>query len=502
MGRKKKVEQEVYHVEVITKARVSEEGDWEYYVKWAGYDSDADTWEPTQNVLKCQRLLSSFWDHVGSDDDDYSVGYEITAKDHWIKKEKEFFATQFAEDAKLKSEKDTKKSPIKQTTKAPEPKQVETDTDGSEESYTPLKQRSPVPKSLAGRGKKRNNALISSDSDSDSSEDRPLKQRRKQTHSKSRSTTADKERSSAAPAPNTSTEQPSRPLPPPPRPSTSSAIPSSNVPRPPKIQPVRTHQDQRSHPLVKSIELPSNAVQSGSTLSTKQRIAAGSGPSVAPKPKPLQTIPKLLTGLSFKKKHPEAKDPSSTTSSSFKKPFENEPLSAGGIQPSGPSTKEPSSTTSSFKKKPFENETSSASDVEPSGASTTGVEAGPSTTTPVWAGPSSATKQTIEEPSADWNYNAEMFEAADENPSPPSPAPPIQHQLAKPAPPKRASEKAADEFLQSLSLNMPGLNSPLEPSISDGNQEVDSFRPKAFTSMKTSVMPKFVVLTRRYKKCF
>ncbi|KAG1885640.1 hypothetical protein F4604DRAFT_1951840 [Suillus subluteus] len=490
MGRKKKVEQEVYHVEVITKARVSEEGDWEYYVKWAGYDSDADTWEPSQNVLKCQRLLSSFWDHVGNDDDDYSVGYEITAKDHWIKKEKEFFATQFAEDAKLNSEKDTKKPPIKQTTKAPEPKQVETDTDGSEESYTPLKQRSPVPKTLAGRGKKRNNTLISSDSDSDSSEDRPLKQRRKQTHSKSRSTTADKERSSAAPAPNTSIEQPSRPLPPPPRPSTSSAIPSSNVPRPPKIQPIRTHQDQRSHPLVKSIELPSNAVQSGSTLSTKQRIAAGSGPSVAPKPKPLQTIPKLLTGLSFKKKHPEAKDPSSATSSSFKKPFENEPLSAGGIQPSGPSTKEPSSTTSSFKKKPFENETISASDVEPSGASTAGVEAGPSTTTPVWAGPSSATKQTIEEPSADWNYNTEMFEAADDNPPPPSPAPPIQHQLAKPAPPKRASEKAADEFLQSLSLNMPGLNSPLEPSISDGTQEVDCFPPKAFTSMKTSVMPK------------
>ncbi|KAG2156464.1 uncharacterized protein EDB93DRAFT_1079686 [Suillus bovinus] len=109
MGRKKKVEQEVYHVEVITKARVSEEGDWEYHVKWAGYDSDADTWEPAPNLSKCERLLCSFWDHIGIDDNDYSVGYEITANDDWIKKEKEFFATQFSEEAK-----DTKKQPIKQ----------------------------------------------------------------------------------------------------------------------------------------------------------------------------------------------------------------------------------------------------------------------------------------------------------------------------------------------------------------------------------------------------
>ncbi|KAG1757323.1 hypothetical protein EDB19DRAFT_1656858 [Suillus lakei] len=279
----------------------------------------------------------------------------------------------------------------------------------------------------------------------------------------SRSTTADKERSpAAAPAPKKSAEQPSRPLPPPPRPSTSSAIPPPNVPHPPKIQPVRTHQDQRANPLVKAIELSSKAVQSGSTLTTKQRIVAGSGPSVAPRPKPLQTNPpKLLTGLSFKKKPPEAKDPSPATSMPFKKrPFENEPLSASGVEPSGPST--------------------------------TGVEAGPSTTTPVVAaGPSSATKQAIDKPSAivsDWEYNSEMFEAADDNPPPPSPAPLIQHQLAKPVPPKTDLETAADEFLGSL--NMPGLNSPLEPSVSDGTQEVESFRPKALTSMKASAMPK------------
>ncbi|KAG1773077.1 hypothetical protein EDD22DRAFT_312070 [Suillus occidentalis] len=198
------------------------------------------------------------------------------------------------------------------------------------------------------------------------------------------------------------------------------------------------------------MELPSKAVQSGSSLTTKQRIAAGSGPCVAPKPKPLQTIPKLLTNLTFKKKPPEAKDPPSATSLASKKTlFENEPLSASSVQPSGSLNQEPSSTTISFQKKPFENEPFSASDIE----------TGPSATTPVGASPSSATKQTTKEPSViapGWEYNAETFEAVDDNPPPPSSAPLIQHQLAKPAPPRRAPQKAADDFLQSLSLDMPG----------------------------------------------
>lgn len=156
------------------------------------------------------------------------------------------------------------------------------------------------------------------------------------------------------------------------------------------------------------MELPSKAVQSGSSLTTKQRIAAGSGPCVAPKPKPLQAIPKpkLLTNLTFKKKPPEAKDPTSATSLAFKKThFENEPLSASGVQPSGALTQEP-----------FENEPFSASDVG----------TGPSATTPVGASPSSTTKQTTKEPSViapGWEYNAETFEAVDDNPPPPSSAP-------------------------------------------------------------------------------
>ncbi|KAF8898501.1 hypothetical protein BD779DRAFT_1666338 [Infundibulicybe gibba] len=102
-------EPEAYHVEVITKARVvalsdSEEEDdrgsgddgqggnkvakpvarWEYYVKWAGYDSDANSWEPDGNVAGCERLLKSFWDHIGMDSGDYPVGHMIEANEKWI----------------------------------------------------------------------------------------------------------------------------------------------------------------------------------------------------------------------------------------------------------------------------------------------------------------------------------------------------------------------------------------------------------------------------------
>ncbi|KAL4068268.1 hypothetical protein V8B97DRAFT_1974437 [Scleroderma yunnanense] len=115
MARKKRAEEEeeeeeeVYHVKVITKARVGEDGDWEYLVKWAGYDSDADSWEPADNVKQCDRLLGSFWRHIGTDDDDYAVGYVVSAGDEWIKKEKKYFAETFLKPAQKKAEKDGRK---------------------------------------------------------------------------------------------------------------------------------------------------------------------------------------------------------------------------------------------------------------------------------------------------------------------------------------------------------------------------------------------------------
>ncbi|KAH7924008.1 hypothetical protein BV22DRAFT_545137 [Leucogyrophana mollusca] len=96
MPRKKKEEEEVYHVEVITQARINEDLEWEYYVKWGGYDSDANSWEPQENVQGCDRLLKSFWTHIGHDDKDYPIGYQVAAKDFWIQKEKKYFSETFA----------------------------------------------------------------------------------------------------------------------------------------------------------------------------------------------------------------------------------------------------------------------------------------------------------------------------------------------------------------------------------------------------------------------
>jgi hypothetical protein len=42
------------------------------------------SWEPHENVKECDRLLKSFWDHIGVDNNDYPLGYEVQAKPKWI----------------------------------------------------------------------------------------------------------------------------------------------------------------------------------------------------------------------------------------------------------------------------------------------------------------------------------------------------------------------------------------------------------------------------------
>lgn len=80
-----------------------------------------------------------------------------------------------------------------------------------------------------------------------------------------------------------------------------SATGSSFSIAPPKVTAVRTHQDQRANPLVKPMNLPSKSVEAGSSLSTKQRVAAGI-PLPPTGPKPLPPPPKKsLPSLSFKK---------------------------------------------------------------------------------------------------------------------------------------------------------------------------------------------------------
>ncbi|KAF5391133.1 hypothetical protein D9757_003024 [Collybiopsis confluens] len=101
---KKKVEQrpaetdETFQVEYFKKVKVNEDGKWRYLVKWYGYDdSDDDTWEPQKNIANCQRLLSSFWQEIGVDDEDYKTGWEGIPTKKWIKKEKAYFAANHKE---------------------------------------------------------------------------------------------------------------------------------------------------------------------------------------------------------------------------------------------------------------------------------------------------------------------------------------------------------------------------------------------------------------------
>jgi hypothetical protein len=42
------------------------------------------SWEPEENLEGCERLRESFWRHIGMDDRDYMVGYEVSASHAWI----------------------------------------------------------------------------------------------------------------------------------------------------------------------------------------------------------------------------------------------------------------------------------------------------------------------------------------------------------------------------------------------------------------------------------
>ncbi|KAJ3810600.1 hypothetical protein F5876DRAFT_65499 [Lentinula aff. lateritia] len=86
-------DEEVFQVEYFKAAKVDEDGEWLYLVKWHGYDNPKDdTWEPQEYTANCQRLLASFWKEIGGDDEDYYPGYNCTPSEAWINKEKIRFA--------------------------------------------------------------------------------------------------------------------------------------------------------------------------------------------------------------------------------------------------------------------------------------------------------------------------------------------------------------------------------------------------------------------------
>ncbi|KAK1227265.1 hypothetical protein PQX77_009752 [Marasmius sp. AFHP31] len=103
MGKRKR-ESEVFQVEVILGARVNEDSEWEYRIRWAGYGEDDDSWEPKDNIEKnCKRLIDSFWEDVGIDNEDYYPGYHCWSSQEWREREK----TRFWKDEKRKKAKDS-----------------------------------------------------------------------------------------------------------------------------------------------------------------------------------------------------------------------------------------------------------------------------------------------------------------------------------------------------------------------------------------------------------
>ncbi|KAF7799678.1 hypothetical protein EIP86_010918 [Pleurotus ostreatoroseus] len=73
-------EETMFYVEVIKKARINENADW----------------ESSENLVgQCTRLMTSFWAEVGLDDENYYVGYEVAPSQAWIKKEQKYFWSKF-----------------------------------------------------------------------------------------------------------------------------------------------------------------------------------------------------------------------------------------------------------------------------------------------------------------------------------------------------------------------------------------------------------------------
>ena len=54
------LEDDVYIVEKILKKKRNEDGEIRYLVKWDGYESSENTWEPPKNFSRCPQVLESF----------------------------------------------------------------------------------------------------------------------------------------------------------------------------------------------------------------------------------------------------------------------------------------------------------------------------------------------------------------------------------------------------------------------------------------------------------
>lgn len=170
-----------FTVEVILAARVAKVSkkrkrskkrpkfEWEYEVKWAGYDDEANTWEPPQHLGGgCDGLLQRFWKQFEMDNRDYPEGYECRAPAEWIEKEKKKF--------QVDSEKEKRKQKSPGSSKLPE----------ADEAEEPIAEPSSISEIKRKPGKKKKATALTSatqiepaeESDSEDS-DEPLSKKRK-----------------------------------------------------------------------------------------------------------------------------------------------------------------------------------------------------------------------------------------------------------------------------------------------------------------------------------
>ncbi|KAF9454912.1 hypothetical protein P691DRAFT_691049 [Macrolepiota fuliginosa MF-IS2] len=163
----------IFTVELILKARVPEgalgkraDQQWDYYVKWAGYDSDSNTWEPANNLAQCSRLVESFWADVGLDNEDYAEGTIIKPSSKWISTEKKRFWQNLDEKERKKyMRKEGERRAETQHRKALEGAETIPDISSSERT-------SPPPKRGRAKKKHKKARIVKSDSEADS--DAPL----------------------------------------------------------------------------------------------------------------------------------------------------------------------------------------------------------------------------------------------------------------------------------------------------------------------------------------
>ncbi|KAJ3873969.1 hypothetical protein F5051DRAFT_108541 [Lentinula edodes] len=184
-------------VEYLKGAKVDDDGEWRYLVKWHGYDEPKhDTWEPEEHIANCQRLLASFWQEIGTDDKDYDPGYQCAPSEAWIKKEKARFvrdnpdtknriAAQKAREAEQEKKRQERRQKQKKKPAVPKrnPKNTTSKNDSMESSSTatyarvkeePNDNASVFPKIASKKGKSTQRSTQKSTIQADTSSDSEL----------------------------------------------------------------------------------------------------------------------------------------------------------------------------------------------------------------------------------------------------------------------------------------------------------------------------------------